>query len=91
MTLPTPITLQYFDDCPNGQTTRAHLETPTSEGHPLTLVLQRIGSPEEAESAGSRGSPTVLVDGIDPFADFLRTRRTRLPDRVDGRLTGTVR
>jgi hypothetical protein len=28
-----------------------------------------IGSPEAAEEHGFRGSPTVLIDGVDPFAD----------------------
>lgn len=28
-----------------------------------------ISTPEEAEAAGFRGSPTVLVNGQDPFAD----------------------
>ncbi len=27
-----------------------------------------ITTPEEAEAAGFRGSPTILVDGVDPFA-----------------------
>jgi len=28
-----------------------------------------VSTPEEAEAAQFRGSPTVLVDGLDPFAD----------------------
>jgi hypothetical protein len=28
-----------------------------------------VSTPEEAQAAGFRGSPTVLVNGQDPFAD----------------------
>ena len=28
-----------------------------------------VSTPEQAEAAGFRGSPTVLVNGRDPFAD----------------------
>jgi hypothetical protein len=28
-----------------------------------------VSTPEEAEAAGFRGSPTVLVNGHDPFAE----------------------
>lgn len=30
---------------------------------------QRVETPEEAERVGFGGSPTILVDGIDPFPD----------------------
>lgn len=34
----------------------------------VQLDYQLIGSPEEADRAGFRGSPTILIDGRDPFA-----------------------
>jgi len=34
----------------------------------VTLEYQRIDSPETAERIGFHGSPTILVDGRDPFA-----------------------
>jgi hypothetical protein len=63
------ITLQYFDGCPNWQVTQAHLEELQDEGVDLDVVHQLIDTPEAAEAAGFRGSPTVIVEGVDPFAD----------------------
>ncbi len=64
------ITLQYFDGCPNWETTRHDVAGLLDELElPATITLQRIESPEEAEACGFRGSPTLLVDGVDPFAD----------------------
>ena len=31
------------------------------------ITYEKIDTPEQAERAGFRGSPTVLVDGRDPF------------------------
>lgn len=64
------VTLQFSAGCPNWQ--RAHglvLEALEQCGLPRTVLLQPVSTPEEAEAAGFRGSPTVLVDGADPFAD----------------------
>ncbi|MGH9150076.1 MAG: hypothetical protein ACRD0D_08965 [Acidimicrobiales bacterium] len=33
------------------------------------FLYQRIGTPEAADAAGFRGSPTILLDGRDPFAE----------------------
>ena len=63
------ITLQYFDGCPNWKVADARLQALKEEGFDLEIVRQLIETPEAAAEAGFRGSPTVLVDGIDPFAD----------------------
>jgi hypothetical protein len=63
------ITLQYFDDCPNWQITDRHLATLFAEGLQATIKYQRIASHEMAIESSFRGSPTVLIDGNDPFAD----------------------
>ncbi|MDF1597085.1 MAG: thioredoxin family protein [Acidimicrobiia bacterium] len=63
------VTLQYFNGCPNWKETDAHLETLRSEGFDLILARQLIETPEAAERHRFRGSPTVLIDGVDPFAD----------------------
>lgn len=65
------ITLQYFDGCPNWQLARDRLRqalrsTGRGEG---AVTYERIESPEQAERARFRGSPTILVDGRDPFGD----------------------
>lgn len=63
------ITLQYFDGCPNWKTTATHLSTLTAEGLDATIGYEQIETHEAAVARGFRGSPTVLIDGIDPFAD----------------------
>jgi hypothetical protein len=63
------VTLQYFDGCPNWETTDRHLSTLVAEGLKATVVYEPFDSHEAAAECGFRGSPTVLLDGVDPFAD----------------------
>ena len=64
------ITLQYFDGCPNWNNTKADLTTLIADhGFDATISYQLIDTPEAAEEHNFRGSPTVLIEGIDPFAD----------------------
>lgn len=63
------ITLQYIDECPNWQTTAAHLATLVNQGLNATIGYELIDSHEAAVGRGFRGSPSVLIDGADPFAD----------------------
>lgn len=63
------ITLLYFDGCPNWVDTDQHLQRLNAEHPELTVTRREVTSPEEAERLGFRGSPSVLIDGIDPFAD----------------------
>lgn len=64
------ITIQYFDGCPHWKLADERvrrvlrgLSTPD-----VKLEYQLIDSPEAAERAGFRGSPSILIDGRDPFA-----------------------
>lgn len=61
------VTLLHAADCPNWQTTADHLSTLASELD-LTVETRVVATPEEADANQFRGSPTVLVDGSDPFA-----------------------
>lgn len=63
------ITLQYFDGCPNWKTTAAHLATLVGEGLDATVEYELIDTHELAVARDFHGSPTVLIDGVDPFAD----------------------
>jgi len=57
----------YFDGCPHWRTAADRLAALQAElGFELTS--QRVATPEEAELVGFRGSPTIQVDGVDPFA-----------------------
>jgi hypothetical protein len=65
------VTLLYFDGCPNWQLAGERLrEALALAGRNDVRVEHRlVGTPEEAVAAEFRGSPTVLIDGRDPFAD----------------------
>jgi glutaredoxin len=62
------VTLLHFDDCPNWKTTDKILSRLSSE-YGFDLQRRRIGNLAEAVQLGFRGSPTVLIDGEDPFFD----------------------
>lgn len=64
------ILLQYFEGCPNWQLAQHRLTRAANEiglGG-AKIELQLVDSPEVAEQLGFRGSPTILIDGRDPFA-----------------------
>ena len=63
------ITLQYFDGCPNWSIAADRLATIASERPGITLHHRLVETLYEAESIGFRGSPSILVDGVDPLAD----------------------
>jgi hypothetical protein len=66
------VTLLYFDGCSNWQLTDKRLrEALARAGRNSVRVQHRlVTTAEQAEAAGFRGSPTVLVNGQDPFADL---------------------
>lgn len=63
------ITLQYFDGCPNWMIADERLQLLADERPGLVVRYQIIDTMEAAERAGFPGSPTILIDGIDPFGD----------------------
>jgi hypothetical protein len=64
------IRLLYFDDCPNWRTAEQRLSTALGRlGDPSVVVGELVDTPEKAERLGFRGSPTILINGSDPFAD----------------------
>ena len=65
------ITLRYFDGCPNWRLAEARMtEALAAAGGPgSAIAYERVETQEEAERLGFRGSPTLLVDGHDPFAE----------------------
>jgi hypothetical protein len=64
----TEVVFQYFSGCPNWKTTHERLEEAIGD-RSMSIEMQLVESPEEAAAVGFRGSPTVLIDGVDPFAD----------------------
>ena len=63
------ITLLYFEDCPNWKTTEDYLSVLAQELPDLKISRHLVDTPEEAERVGFRGSPSILRDGVDVFAD----------------------
>lgn len=83
------VTLLYFDDCPNWQDADTHLRTLQDELPDLQVTRRVVDTPEEAERTRFRGSPSILIDGIDPFADAdapvgLSCRMYQTPDGPAG-------
>lgn len=80
--------LLYFDECPNWEIVAARLDdVATRRG----LVVERrvVATVEDAEAAQFRGSPTILVDSVDPFASGdepfgLACRVYQTPDGLAG-------
>ncbi|GAA1742887.1 hypothetical protein GCM10009766_22950 [Microcella frigidaquae] len=63
------ITLQYFTGCPNWSIAAERLATIASERPDITVLHRLVETFDDAEKLGFRGSPSILVDGVDPFAD----------------------
>jgi hypothetical protein len=59
--------LLYFDDCPNWKLAAERLDA-VAATRGLMVERRVVGTAEEAVAARFAGSPTVLVDGRDPFA-----------------------
>ena len=59
----------YFDGCPNWKTAAQHLEQLAAEHPDLRLTTHRVDTVDEAERVGFHGSPSILIDGVDAFAD----------------------
>lgn len=62
--------LLYFDGCPNWTVAeeRLHEALRSVDRDDVHLAKVRVGSSQEAEELGFVGSPTIRVDGVDPFA-----------------------
>ncbi|WP_341954373.1 thioredoxin family protein [Salinibacterium sp. TMP30] len=83
------ITLQYFDGCPNWKVADQHINELVKEFPEITVSRHLVDTIEEAERVGFRGSPSILVDGVDLFAQAdepvgLACRRYLTPDGFAG-------
>jgi hypothetical protein len=63
------VTLWYFAGCPSWETAfqRVH-EAATLAGLDVRVATQSVESTENAVALGFIGSPTIWLDGTDPFA-----------------------
>lgn len=84
------VRLLCFDGCPNWQETADRLRQAIAlAGLTITPQHVRVKTADDAERLSFRGSPTVLVDGADPFADDeapvgLSCRVFQTPDGLRG-------
>lgn len=63
------VMLLFFDDCPHWRLAHARLrETLDRLGRDDVPIYETVSTAQEAEDRRFRGSPTILIDGRDPFA-----------------------
>lgn len=64
------VELLYFDGCPSWRVAEGRLvEALAMSGRDdVTVSRRRVETPEQAEELGFLGSPTIRIDGTDPFA-----------------------
>ena len=65
------VRLLVIEDCPNAAAAAALLRRALDDVGlaPVPIHTQVVTEPEEAERLGFGGSPTILIDGRDPFAE----------------------
>lgn len=85
------IEILVVPDCPNQQLAETRLRRALDDAGlvAVTVTTRLISDPAEAERAGFAGSPTILIDGVDPFAQpgatpSLSCRIYRTPDGPAG-------
>jgi hypothetical protein len=65
------IRIRYFDGCPSWKIAEARLRKVLESfgtDEDVDIVLERIESDDDARALRFAGSPTVRLDGVDPFA-----------------------
>ena len=64
------VTLLYFDGCPHWRAAAENVRAALGQaGIVADLRYRRVEAVEDAEALRFAGSPTVLIDGVDPFSD----------------------
>lgn len=65
------VTIRYFDGCPNWKVAldRVHDALEQIDAAGAEVALEKVETNEEAERVGFFGSPSILIDGRDPFAN----------------------
>jgi Alkylmercury lyase. len=84
------ITVLTVPDCPNGPVVRQRI-TAALDGRSASVDLVEVTDQGQAARWGMTGSPTVLLDGVDPFAvpGAAPSVSCRLYRGVDGRVEGS--
>jgi hypothetical protein len=84
------LTVLSVPDCPNLPLLEERLATVLSDWPGTTVIREVIADPSEAARLGMHGSPTLLVNGADPFArpGTPAAVACRMYPSEDGRLEG---
>jgi hypothetical protein len=56
-------------DCPNVAVLRQRLDELLAGREDVSVTAEVVDTPEQAARTGMNGSPTLLIDGTDPFAE----------------------
>jgi hypothetical protein len=83
------ITVLMVPECPSTPLAMARL-TAALAGRAVEVELVEIHDEEQATTRGMTGSPTILLDGVDPFgpAGAVPSVSCRLYRHADGTLAG---
>ena len=84
------VTVLAVAGCPHAALLEERLAAALAGGPPPVIIRRVITDPAEAAPAGLHGSPTVLLDGWDPFAapGQVASMSCRLYDNGAGQLEG---
>jgi hypothetical protein len=63
------VTIQYFTGCRHWQLADQRVRRAARGRDDIRIDHQLVETAEEAQRLGFAGSPTILVDGFDPFAE----------------------
>jgi hypothetical protein len=63
------IAILYFNDCPHWKLANERVAAVSAERSDITVTHRLVESVEEAERLAFHGSPSILIDGVDAFAD----------------------
>lgn len=85
---PHRVQLLYFPECPNWSLAEKRL-TEIAARSDLSVEHVLVTTEADAERLSFRGSPTILIDGVDPFTEGheavgLSCRLYRTPDGLAG-------
>lgn len=83
------VSLLYFENCPNWRVAEQRLAVIAAERPEVVVSRHRVETVEDAERLGFHGSPSIVVDGVDVFAEpgagvGLSCRVYRTPDGLAG-------
>src|SRR5712691_4213249 len=62
------ITVLAVPDCPNALVAAGRITAALAAGRPVSVELVEVTGEAQAARLGMTGSPTILLDGVDPFA-----------------------